>query len=439
MKETRVKCVGLNEDGLAIVVPKVKSVLRMLPSEEATIRTEGKESEIVTIHTPSMDRKESKCPYFDECGGCVFHHMTLSAMKSWKERVVKDAFSFVRLPVYPIIECADPYHYRSKNQMVVFKNKKKQPTLGMYKPNSHLPTLVSDCIIQEKKSNEVFKSVQLLLRDFKLEPFDEDKGTGVIRHVLVKEGYSTGQIMVVLVLVDSDFPGRKVFVNKLIAMHPEVKTVVIDHNIRSNSAILSNKQKVVYGKGFIEDRLLGLSFKISPSSFFQVNPKQTEILYQKAIEVAKLKPTDVVLDVYSGTGTIGILMSKSVKEVICVENNRFAVADAKDNVKYNQIKNVDLVQADATEFITNNPRLNVDVLVMDPPRSGATPQFLNAVKLMKPKRIVYISCEPATQGRDVKELLSDYQIQLIQPVDMFPFTRHVESIILMTYCGSEEK
>jgi 23S rRNA (uracil1939-C5)-methyltransferase len=255
-----------------------------------------------------------------------------------------------------------------------------------------------------------------------------------MRHVLIKVGYQTNQVMVVFVMAEPDFKGRKIMFAKLIEKYPQVKTIIIDVNTRSSSAVLSGKQKTYVGNGYIEDKLLGYTFKISASSFFQVNPRQTEKLYGKAIEYAQLTGTERVLDVYSGTGTIGILLSKKAKEVVCVESNRWAVEDAKVNAQLNKINNVKMVLADATEYMIRAAEqgLSFDVVVMDPPRSGATPEFLKALKQLKPKRIVYISCEPKTQADDVKQLISDYSVESIQPVDMFPYTRHVETVVLMS-------
>ncbi len=428
MKQEIVKCVGINEDGYAILQPKIRAFVRMLPGEIGTVEFEGKEGRLVKIENPSPERIVSKCPVFDQCGGCTFHHWDMVKQLEFKKTVVKNLFSFVKAPIEEVLPCEVDHHYRTKNQMVVFANKKKQSTLGMYRPFSHQTVAVTACNIQDTLANGVFGHIQMLLRDFKVEPYDEDSKRGIMRHVLIKVGYQTNQVMVVFVMAEPDFKGRKILFSKLIEKFPQVKTIIIDVNTRSSSAVLSGKQKTYVGNGYIEDKLLGYTFKISASSFFQVNPRQTEKLYGKAIEYARLTGNERVLDVYSGTGTIGILLSKQAKEVVCVESNRWAVEDAKVNAQLNKINNVKMVLADATEYMIRAAEqgLTFDVVVMDPPRSGATPDFLSALKKLSPKRIVYISCEPKTQADDVKQLISDYQVTTIQPVDMFPYTRHVE-------------
>ena len=433
MKQEIVTCVGINEDGYAILQPKIRSFVRLLPKETGTVEFEGKEGRLVKIANPSSERVNSKCPVFDQCGGCTYHHWDMAMQLKHKYNTVKNLFSFVKAPIEEVLACDTDHHYRTKNQMVVFANKKRQATLGMYKPYSHQAVAVTACYIQDTLANGIFGHIQMLLREFKVEAYDEDSKRGIMRHVLIKVGYQTNQVMVVFVMAEPDFKGRKILFSKLMEKYPQIKTIIIDVNTKSNSAVLSGKQKTYIGTGFIEDKLLGYTFKISASSFFQVNPCQTEKLYAKALEFAQLTGNERVLDVYSGTGTIGILMSKKAKEVVCVESNRWAVEDAKVNAQLNNISNVKMVLADATEYMIRAAEqgLMFDVIVMDPPRSGATPQFLSALKQLKPKRIVYISCEPKTQAEDVKQLISDYQVVSIQPVDMFPYTRHVETVVLM--------
>jgi len=434
MKQGLIRCVNLDEDGIAIVTPKTKGVFRLLPTEEAKIEINQGQSKIVSINNPSTIRVPSLCPYFDQCGGCVFHHMNYNSQLDYKFRTVSNYFNFTKTRIEKVLGDTDPYHYRTKNQMVAFKNNKKQITLGMYQYNSHYPTNVSDCIIQDKLANRIFNSIQLLLREFKIEPYNEDRAEGLLRHVLVKVGYKTNQVMVVFVISEPDFMGRKILFKKIVDKHPEIKTIITDHNTRRSSAILSNKQRIHIGQGYIEDECLGFRFMISASSFFQINPRQTEVLYQKALQLANILPHEKVLDAYSGTGTIGILASQYAKEVICVESNAQAVADAKNNVKNNKVSNVKVVCADATQYVMDCVAHHVmfDCILLDPPRSGLTPTFVDALLRLAPKRIVYVSCEPKTQAQDIKLLHHQYTIETIQPVDMFPFTRHCESIVLLT-------
>lgn len=240
--------------------------------------------------------------------------------------------------------------------------------------------------------------------------------------------------MVVLVTKTEIFPGRNNFMKMLLARHPGITTVIQNINSKDTSAVLGNKEIVLHGKGYITDTLGGYQFKISSQSFYQINPKQTEVLYSTALKLANLSKTDVLLDAYSGVGTIGIFASSLVDKVISVELEKSAYLDAIQNAKLNKIKNIHFFNDDATKFLVNMAKRKekVDVIIMDPPRSGSTLQFLNAVLMIKPKKIVYISCNPYTLVEDLQTLIKEYEISSIQPVDMFPQTNHVESVVCLT-------
>ena len=277
-----------------------------------------------------------------------------------------------------------------------------------------------------------------LMKVFKIKAYDEDRDFGLLRHVMVRVGHFTGEIMVVLVLTSPILPYKNDFVKVLRKKHPEITTVVLNVNDKRTSMVLGTRNITLYGKGYIVDKILGKSFRISPTAFYQVNPVQTEKLYAKAIEYAGLTGKEVVLDAYSGTGTIGIAMSDQAKEVLSVELNREAVKDAISNAKYNQVKNVRFVAADAGDFMVEmaEEQKALDVLVMDPPRSGASEAFLNATLQLAPKKIVYVSCGPDTLARDLKVLTKGgYRMQKCTIVEMFPWTEHVETVCLLHYCN----
>jgi 23S rRNA (uracil1939-C5)-methyltransferase len=270
---------------------------------------------------------------------------------------------------------------------------------------------------------------------FKIKPYDEDTGTGFLRHILIKTGFYSSQIMVVLVVSSNVFPSRKEFISALLKKHPEITTIVMNVNNRRTSVVLGETEKVLYGNGYIEDTLCGRVFQISPKSFYQVNPVQTEILYNKAIDMAKLNGDETVIDAYSGIGTISLIVSSKVKKVIGVELNKDAVNDAIRNAKRNDIKNTYFYNADAGEFMVNlsRERQKVDVVFMDPPRSGSDEKFLSSLVRLGPERVIYISCNPTTQARDLDYLtLHNYKVEEIQPVDMFPQTYHVECVVSIT-------
>ena len=290
-------------------------------------------------------------------------------------------------------------------------------------------------MIEDKKSQEIIRTIRGLLKSFKIKTYDEDTGYGLFRHVLIRRGFKSGEIMVVLVLGSPILPSSNNFVKALRKEHPEITTVVLNINDRKTSMILGEREKVLYGKGFIRDELCGCTFRISPKSFYQVNPVQTEILYQKAIEFAHLTGKESVIDAYCGIGTIGLIASGHAKEVVGVELNKDAVKDAILNAKENQIRNVRFFQGDAGEFMEAMAAEgnSMDVLFMDPPRAGSDEKFMASAVKMGPEKIVYISCNPETLARDLKYLTKKgYQVKKIQPVEMFAFTEHVETACLLS-------
>ena len=277
-------------------------------------------------------------------------------------------------------------------------------------------------------------TIRKLMTSFKLQPYNEDRRSGVLRHVLIRKGYFTGQILVVLVTGSYQFPGKNNFVAALCKAHPEITTVIHSINGAKTSMVLGEQQKTVKGPGFISDRLLGCTFRISAGSFYQVNPIQTEKLYSQALQMADLTGTESVLDAYCGIGTIGILAAKAAKNVIGVELNRQAVQDAIINAKINQVQNIRFVCDDAGKFLQKAAAKNEvpEVVMMDPPRAGSDEAFLSALVYASPKKVVYISCNPETQARDVQYLTKHgYKIMNMQPVDLFPHTDHVENIALI--------
>uniref|UniRef100_UPI0034A4D3C5 23S rRNA (uracil(1939)-C(5))-methyltransferase RlmD n=1 Tax=Coprococcus comes TaxID=410072 RepID=UPI0034A4D3C5 len=300
----------------------------------------------------------------------------------------------------------------------------------------HRVVPVENCLIEDKKSQEIIRTIRGLLKSFKIKTYDEDTGYGLFRHVLIRRGFKSGEIMVVLVLGSPILPSSNNFVKALRKEHPEITTVVLNINDRKTSMILGEREKVLYGKGFIRDELCGCTFRISPKSFYQVNPVQTEILYQKAIEFAHLTGKESVIDAYCGIGTIGLIASGHAKEVVGVELNKDAVKDAILNAKENQIRNVRFFQGDAGEFMEAMAAEgnSMDVLFMDPPRAGSDEKFMASAVKMGPEKIVYISCSPETLARDLKYLTKKgYQVKKIQPVEMFAFTEHVETVVLLSH------
>lgn len=416
----------------------------LLKGEKATVSETGKKKyknyKISSISEKSPDRVEPKCKLFYKCGGCNLQHMNYEAQLALKEKYVIDIMkSFGKID--KIIGMENPYNYRNKIHSTISTNKKNEIISGIYKEYTHDIVPIDRCIIQDARADKIIDTLKNLFKSFKMYPYNEDLQKGFIRHVLIKTGFKTDQIMVVLVVANKIFPSKNNFVKALLKIHPEISTIIMNVNDRKTSAVLGNYEKTLYGKGFIEDVLLGLRFQISAKSFYQVNPIQTEKLYEKAIEFAELNGTETVLDAYSGIGTISLIAAKKAKEVIAVEINKDAVKNAKVNGKINNVGNVSFYEGDAGDFMIDFAERGstLDVLFMDPPRSGSDQRFIESIGKLKPKRIIYISCNPETQGRDVKQIMKyGYKVKKIQPVDMFPWTGHVEAIVLMTRSGLGE-
>lgn len=379
-------------------------------------------------------RAAGVCPYAKACGGCDYQGMDyVKQLKEKQAYVQKTVGEFCR--VRPIVGMENPYHYRNKVHAVFDIAKGGTIISGVYKAGTHDVVNIESCLIEDEISDAIIRDIRGLLRSFKIKTYDEDTGYGLLRHVLVRRGFHSGEVMVVLVLGSPILPSKNNFVKALRKLHPEITTVIINVNDKKTSMVLGEKETVIYGKGYIEDTLCGCTFRISPKSFYQINPVQTELLYGKAIEYAGLTGRERVVDAYCGIGTIGLIAAGKAKEVISVELNRDAVRDAVINAKRNEIKNVRFYNADAGEFMTgmSEQGADVDVVFMDPPRAGSDEAFLSSVIKLAPKRVVYVSCNPETLARDLKYLTGHgYQAAECTPFDMFPFTKHVETVCLLS-------
>lgn len=383
----------------------------------------------------AQKRKKSTplCPVFDKCGGCQLLDMPYEEQLKKKQKDVEGLLKGI-CKVGPITGMEQPFHYRNKVH-AVFGHRKGKPVSGVYREGTHEIVPVETCMIEDEKADEIIGTIRNLLTSFKIKTYDEGTGYGLLRHVLVKRGFATNQVMVVLVTTSPVFPSRNNFVRVLREQHPEIITVVQNQNDRITSMVLGDRERVLYGKGYIEDELCGCRFRISSKSFYQVNPVQTEKLYEKALELAGLTGTETVIDAYCGIGTIGIVASRRAKQVIGVELNQDAVRDAAANARLNKAANVQFYCNDAGRFMTGMAEQNAhaDVLFMDPPRSGSTEEFIRAAAKLGPKRIVYISCNPETLARDLKVFRQHgYRAGEAWPYDLFPQTGHVETVVLLS-------
>ncbi len=379
--------------------------------------------------------KSGNCPLYKKCGGCQLQNLTYEQQLRYKQvKCIRLLGKFCR--VGEIIGMENPYHYRNKVQAAFALDRHSNIISGVYQSSSHKIVPVTVCMTEDEKADEIIGTIRRLLKNFKLRPYNEDTGRGFLRHVLVKRGFKSGQIMVVLVTGTRDFPKKKDFVATLLKIHPEITTVVQNVNNQKTSMVLGNRSEVLFGDGYITEQLGDFSFRISPKAFYQINPIQTEVLYNTTLEFAGLTGKETVIDAYCGTGTIGIFASPKAKKVVGVELNPDAVKDARVNAKLNSAENTEFYNADAGEFLADAAASNekYDVVIMDPPRSGSTVKFLKSVVKLAPKTVVYVSCNPETLARDLMFLVRNgYKVKKIQPVDMFPHTNHVETVVLLSH------
>jgi 23S rRNA (uracil1939-C5)-methyltransferase len=380
--------------------------------------------------------QKSKCPVSNKCGGCGYIDLPYEEQLKKKEAYVSGLLKpFCKLE--GITGMKNPYNYRNKVSAAFGLDRYKNPISGIYEEKSHRIVPVDSCLLEDKKADEIICTIRSLLKSFKIKVYDENTGYGLLRHVLVRVGKATGEIMVVLVTASPVFPSKQNFCKVLRSKHPEITTIVQDINSRTDSMVLgTSKENVLYGKGYIEDKLCGKTFRISARSFYQINPAQTEVLYTKAIEFAGLSGKETILDAYSGIGTIGMVASDKAKTVVSVELNKDAVKDAIINAKKNEIKNIRFFTADAGEFMEQlaADKEKIDVVFMDPPRNGSDEKFLKSLLTLKPDRIVYISCGPESLARDLKFLTKGgYKVRHAECVDMFPHTeKHVETVVSLS-------
>ena len=375
------------------------------------------------------------CPAAAKCGGCQLTRLSYAEQLQWKQQRVAELLDGI-CEVRPILGMDDPFHYRNKVHAVLAVDKAGKPISGVYAMGTHRVVPVRHCLIEDRRADRIIQTIVAMLPAYKLRIYNEYTHRGFLRHILIRTGHVTGQIMVVLVATSLEFPGKKAFVQELIQRHPEITTVVLNCNQRETSMVLGTKEITLYGEGYMEDELCGKRFRISPQSFYQVNAKQCEVLYRTAIDAAQLTGAETLLDAYCGTGTIGLCASDGCKQLIGVELNADAIRDAKENARRNGVENARFLCDDAGRFMQKLAKEGnaPDVVMMDPPRAGSDQKFLQSLLMLKPKRVVYVSCNPETLARDLRVLVDGgYQAEWATPVDMFPGTEHVETVVLLSH------
>lgn len=430
------ECIGYSKQGYGIIEYQGRQleVFGLIKGEKAEIDLQshrgGYKANIKKLKLISEDRVEPPCKHFQTCGACHLQHMSLELQEDFKKRsAAKSLAAYGKLKDCEMTK--NPYSYRNKSHHTFFLNSKGKIVWGLYESASHKLVEISRCLIHDEKSDEIARDIAGLMEKYSLKPFDEDKLTGDIRHALIRVAKSTGDVLLCLVTNSGTIAQLKSLIKDIIAAHPEIKTVVRNINDRKSSMVLGNKEHILHGEGYVVDRLANLNFAISAKSFYQINRDQTEKLYQYACDIAKITKSDSVLDCYSGIGTISLIAAKKASKVVGVEVNSSAVKDAKFNAKINNMANTEFVVADAAKYMLEEGEKDVkfDVVFLDPPREGLSSDFVKALTKYKPNRIVYISCNPMTQARDLSQIKkSGYKISKLKAFDMFPFTNSVETV-----------
>lgn len=375
--------------------------------------------------------EELICKAHEYCGSCKYQGVEYKKQLEIKQNRINSLLkSFGN--VSPIIGMDNPYHYRNKIQVPFSYDENHNVIYGNYIEGTHIIVNNDECLLCDEKSYEIIRSVKRLIDKYKITIFNEDILKGCIRHLLVR-CTNAGEYMLVIVTGSFKINRQEQFIKDILKFNPCVKTIIQNINNRHTSMVLGPKNIVLYGKGYIVDKLCGMDFRISPSSFYQVNKRQTEVLYNTAIKLANLNKNETLIDAYCGTGTIGLVASKYVKNVIGVELNESAIKDAIINKKINKVDNIDFICDDAGRFMNYlaSKKTHIDAVIMDPPRSGSDIKFMRSMVSMNPDKIVYISCGPDSLKEDLKYLTKFYKVEKIQPVDMFAFTAHVETVVLL--------
>ena len=392
---------------------------------------------LIEVLEKSPNRCTPDCETYKRCGGCNLRHINYEETLNIKQEKVQNLVNKTltqKIKVEPTLGMGNPYNYRNKAQYPVGINKEEKKVFGVFAKRTHEIISIKECKIQKEISYKIADFVIEQIKKYDISVYNENKQTGLLRHIITKIGFQTGEIMCVLVINGKSIPNELEIANNIINKFPMVKTVVKNINMKNTNVIMGEKNKTILGKGYITDILGDYTFKISPMSFYQVNPVQAEALYNIAIEKAKIDKNDIVCDLYCGIGTIGIFASKFAKKVYGIEIVNQAIQDANINAKLNNIKNIEFICGDVEESfekLIKKEKIKPDVVIVDPPRRGLDNNTIENILKLKVQRIIYISCNPATMVRDIKAIGEIYEIKEVQPVDMFPFSSHVECCAVM--------
>lgn len=387
---------------------------------------------ILEILEKSENRIEPDCKTYKRCGGCNLRHIKYQETLKLKQNAVQSLVDKTlknKIRVKETIGMENPYYYRNKVQYPIGIDKNGKPQIGVFANRSHEIIPIEKCFIQNEKSEEIAKYIFELWNENNYTIYNEETRKGLLRHIVIKTGIKTNQYMCILVVNGQGFDNEKEFVSKIANKYKEIRAIIVNSNMKNTNVILGLENRTIFGKGYIEDKLGEYIFKISPLSFYQVNPIQAEKLYNLGIEKAMITKDDIVFDLYCGIGTISLFMSKYAKKVYGIEIVEEAIKAAKENAEINSVDNVEFIAGDVEKVLSNiiyDRKIIPDIVMVDPPRRGLDNTSINNILSIKSKRLVYISCNPATLVRDLAKLEEMYEVEEIVPVDMFPFTSHVE-------------
>lgn len=392
---------------------------------------------VLEIIKPSEYRKESDCETYKRCGGCDLRHIKYEETLRMKQNAVQSLVNKTlenKVKVEETLGMENPYNYRNKAQYPVGLDKEGKTIIGVFANRTHEIIPIKECLIQNKKSENLAKFVLEFIKKNNISVYNEKTTKGLVRHIVTKIGIKTNEIMCIIVINGRNIPKEKELVSEILKAFPEVKTIVKNINTKNTNVIMGKENINLYGDGYIKDKLGDFVFKISPLSFYQVNPIQAEKLYNIAVKGAEISKDDVVFDLYCGIGTISLFMAKYAKKVYGIEIVEDAIKDAKENSKLNNIKNSEFIAGDVEivlDDLINKKKIIPDIIMVDPPRKGLDNKSINNILKISPKKVVYVSCNPATLVRDLKSLEEKYEIKTIKPVDMFPFSKHIECVSVL--------
>ncbi len=392
---------------------------------------------IIEIIKESPFRNETDCDTYKRCGGCNLRHIDYEQTLNIKQNIVQNLVNKnlkTRIKVKQVWGMGNPYYYRNKLQFPIGVDKNGTTVMGVYANRTHEIIPVENCLIQDKESTKIAKSILDLIKEYNISAYNEETLSGIIRHIIIKKAFKTGEIMIIIVINDNNLPNLKEISDSIFSNYPNVKSIIINSNMKKTNVILGDKNVKTIGESYITDILGDFKFKISSHSFYQVNPVQAEAMYYYAVEEANISKEDIVFDLYCGIGTISLFLSKFAKKVYGVEIVEQAVEMANENAQLNNIDNTEFIAGD-TELVLsnllNNKKIIPDIIVVDPPRKGLDNTTIANILKIKPKKVIYISCNPASLTRDLSKLEDSYNIKNIQPFDMFPFTSHIENISIL--------